>query len=175
MESLTLNNTAVVTAADNQANKNRLRIVDSYKADFGPKWSMQAAAVYEVADNGASTNSKSHWYSVGVRPLYYFTDNFHLAGGLGYSIVNNESETSTSGKVGDRTLMRLTVAPEMALGKGFYTRPVVRAFVTYSQWNDANKDISNTGSLLGKINTSTSAFKDKNDALQFGVESEIWF
>lgn len=175
MESLTLNNTAYVLPTSNQAKKNRLRLVDVYKADFGPKWSLQAAAVIEQADNGASSSSKSRWYSVGVRPLYYFTDNFHLASGLGYSIVNNESETSTSGKVGDRTLMRLTIAPEMALGKGFYTRPVVRAFVTYSQWNDANKDTTNSKSLLGALSSSTKAFENKNDALQFGVESEIWF
>ncbi len=32
---------------------------------------------------------------------------------------------------------KLTLAPQLALGNQFFGRPVLRAYITYSEWNDA--------------------------------------
>jgi maltoporin len=177
MENFELDNTAYVLTGTDVAKKNRWRLVNNYNTELNAKWAFNAAAVVEVADNGQSTNSKSHWYSVGVRPLYYFSDHFHLATQIGYSLVGADSETSSTGaKPGDRSLMRITVAPEVALGHGYYKRPVIRTFVTYTSWNDQNKDLTNSESLVAKLNTGgNKALDNKNSAIQIGVEGEIWF
>ncbi|MBK7960254.1 MAG: carbohydrate porin [Bdellovibrionales bacterium] len=178
MENFELDNTAYAVTGANVSKKNRWRLVNNYNTELNAKWAFNAAAIIETADNGQSSNSKSHWYSVGIRPLYYFSDHFHLATGIGYSLVGADSEvsTTTGTKPGDRSLMRITVAPQVAIGKGFYKRPVIRTFVTYTSWNDANKDLGNTESLVAKLNAGGNrAMNNKDSAVQFGVEGEIWF
>lgn len=179
MENFELDNNGYSLVGSATSKKNRWRLVENYNSEINANWAVNAAAIVELADNGQSSKSKSHWYSVGVRPVYYFSDHFHLVSGFGYSMVGADSEVdSTGANPGDRTLMRLTVAPQIALGKGYYKRPVLRTYVTYSQWNDANKDTSNSQSLVkvsGAGSNSTTALNNKNDLIQVGVEGEIWF
>ncbi len=176
MESLTLDSTAYA-ANDSVKKKKRARLVENYSTELNEKWAIQAALAYEDIDSGAATKNKSSWTSIGVRPMYYFTDHFRLQFEAGYSLVKNEAETGANGSsAGDRSLTRITLAPEVAFGKGYYTRPVVRFFVTHSFWNDANKDTANTGSMISQLTASNAAqLKDKNSETQSGFEAEVWF
>ena len=179
MESLTLDSTAYA-ADDSVKKKKRARVIENYSTELNEKWAIQVAIAYEDIDSGTANNNKSSWTSLGVRPMYYFTDHFRIQTELGYSLVKNDAETGAGGtKAGDRTLTRITLAPEVAIGKGYYTRPVVRFYVTHSMWNDANKDSSNTGSMISQINkgsTSNGSFlKDKNSETQTGFQAEAWF
>jgi maltoporin len=175
MQSLSLNNSAYALN-DNVKKANRLRLVENYSTELNEKWAIQAAAAYELADSGNST--KSSWTSLGVRPMYYFTDHFRLQVEAGYSVVNDEAEVAALGgaKVGNRSLTRLTLAPEISFGKGYYSRPVVRFFVTHSMWNDANKDLTNANSMIAKLNAGgLTSLNNKNDETQMGFEAEVWF
>lgn len=176
MESLSLDNTAYAVD-DTVKKRTRLRFVENYVAELNEKWAIQGAAVYEQANNGLDTRNKSSWTSLGVRPMYYFTDHFRIQAELGYSVVKDEAESSsTSTDVGDRKLTRITIAPEIALKKGYFARPVLRFFATHSIWNDANKDVSNTSSLVGKLKSSgITALNDKGNETAMGFEAEVWF
>lgn len=179
MESLTLDSTAFASD-DSVKKRRRLRLVENYSTELSEKWAIQAAAVYEDADSGASTANKSNWTSLGVRPLYYFSNHYRIQGELGYSVVRDDSEVDGSGNAaGNRNLTRLTIAPEVAFGKGYYTRPVIRFYVTYSSWNAANKDASNPKSLIGKLNSSGGgsivSLNGKSSETQTGFQAEVWF
>lgn len=177
MESLTLDSTAFA-ADDSVKKRRRLRFVESYSTEINEKWAIQAAAVYEDADSGASSNNKSDWTSLGVRPMYYFSDHYRIQGEIGYSVVKNYSEIDGSGNsFGSRNLTRVTLAPEVAFGKGYYTRPVIRFYVTYSSWNAANREATNPNSLIGKLNSDSGivSLNDKSSETQSGFEAEVWF
>lgn len=175
MDSLTLDDTAYAID-DTIKNRTRLRFVENFYTEINDKWAIQAAAAYEIADSGKSTNNKSSWTSIGLRPMYYFTEHFRIQAEAGYSVVKNEAEVSTTGSVGDRTLTRLTIAPEVSFGKGYFARPVVRFFVTHSLWNEANKDLTNTNSMISKLNSGgIVSLNNKNSETQTGFEAEVWF
>jgi maltoporin len=125
----------------------------------GEKWSAQAALIYEEADKGTTTNSRVRWGSAGVRPIYWFTDHVSVAFQAGISNVIDESDG-----FGSRNLMRYTVAPQLSIGKGFYSRPVLRAFYSRTSWNENNK-----------TSAAGSSFANSTDMDSFGFQTEVWF
>lgn len=177
MENLSLDGDVYALAGTRMDHKKRWRVVEHYSRDFSEKWGLQTALIYEGVDSGASAESQSHWYSIGARPTYYITDHYHLVFEVGHSIVRNAAEITASGlPAGDRTLTRATISPEFAFGRGLYNRPVVRAFLTYSQWNDANKDTSNPNSLISNLNSQKIvALNNMSGVVQVGFECEAWF
>lgn len=151
--------------------RKRWRVVDNPVIELGEKWALSAVFVYESANSGAPTDPGSKWMSVGVRPVYYFTDHIHLSGEVGYSDVKVDSEHA-----GDRTMGRVTIAPEVAMGKGFFNRPTIRAYVTHTWWNAANSDITNQDSLVGFLNAQNiTALNGQSGETQIGFEAEVWF
>ena len=177
METFTLNADAYSPDGTDMGAKSRWRVVEHYSSELNDKWGLQGAAIYEGANNGDAGATHFHWYSLGVRPVYYITDHFHIVGQLGHSIIEDGSETTTTGgDAGERTLTRITIAPEAAIGKGLFARPVVRAYVTYSMWNEGNKDAGNKHSLVGNLNSQKiTALNDKTSETQVGFEGEVWF
>jgi len=181
MDSFNMDNSVAYAPTGTHVNKRkRTRVVENPIFDFD-RWSLSVGLIYEDADNGLDTNSHSRWLSAGVRPIYYVTDHFHLVLEAGHSSIKIDSETGTGGATaGERTLDRVTFAPEVAIGKGYFARPVIRAYVTHSWWNKANQDVGNTsvggGSLIGNLNSQgITALNGKTDETQVGMEAEIWF
>jgi maltoporin len=175
MESLTLSADAYSNTASSLNNTNRWRIVESFNKDFEARFGVQAAVIYENLNRATGTSSR--WWSVGLRPIYYFTDHLHLIAQAGYSIVTDNSEAGTGGSTpGDRTMTRLTLAPEVAIGKGLFQRPVIRSYISYTSWNNANMDLANTHSLVGFLNSQgNTALNGKTGQGEIGFEGEIWF
>lgn len=136
----------------------RARAWNSFTADL-MKWSTQVALIYDELDKGTSRAAKVRWSSIGVRPMYWFTDHVSLMFQAGVSHIVDESDG-----FGSRTLQRYTIAPQLSLGKAFYSRPVLRAFYTRSQWNRNN--------MISAAGTSA-AGRTSLDAI--GLQTEIWF
>ena len=178
MENFTMDNSlAYAQTGTSVKDRKRLRVVENPVLALSEKWALSAALIYESADSGTGQDARSHWYSVGARPIYYFTDHYHLALEAGFSDVKVDSETNGDGsKAGDRTMTRLTIAPEMAIGKGYFARPVLRAYATHTWWNKANEDTTNPGSMLGALNAQNiTALNGRLEETQVGLEGEIWF
>ena len=178
MQSLTLNDTAYVVDGTTNNQSTRLRLVEHWAAELSPRWALEASSFYELAHSGGTTSIKNSWNNFGLRPIYYITEHYHLATEYGYSIVQNDGDVNNDGSlVGRRTLSRVTLAPEVALGSGLFTRPVIRAFVTYCAWNEANAARGvNTHSLIQNLNSlNTVALNGRLDTTQVGFEGEVWF
>lgn len=176
LEDFSMNRTLAYTQPPTDVNgRHRWRVVGSQYRELSPRWGLQSALVYEAGHAGSDTNSR--WISVGARPVYYFTDHYHLAVEGGFSVVKDEAETNARGTtVGDRTLGRITVAPEVAVGKTYFARPLVRAYLTHTWWNGANGDLTNSSSLLGRLNSGQmTALNGTSSETQVGVQCEVWF
>jgi maltoporin len=102
----------------------------------------------------------SNWASIGIRPQYNFNDNVSLAVEAGYDQTKTGSEATAK-------LAKLTIAPQLALSKGFWSRPVFRGFVTYAKWNDANTLNGNT--------IANGVFGTKTNGLSYGLQVESWW
>jgi maltoporin len=124
-------------------------------------WSGMATFVYEDKKSGGS---HSKWTSAGVRPVYHFADNYSLAAELGFDQVKPDGQKT-------RNLTKLTIAPQLAAGNGFWSRPVLRAFYTYAKWNDAAQAAAGAGDAL----SNTGVFGGKTSGSSMGFQVEAWW
>ncbi|HPI39686.1 MAG TPA: carbohydrate porin [Pseudobdellovibrionaceae bacterium] len=140
------------------SSSNRVLFYSQINFERKEKFSGQAVVAYDRKNLGTQNEGYEEWSSLGLQPVYYFTDQLHLTGLLGYSTVRVSGQN-------DKTLFRATVGPQVSMGKSFWARPVLRAYLSYNQWNNTN--ISSMAS-----NTAT---KDQNSALGLGFQTEAWF
>jgi len=146
----------------------QFRLVDQLYFDLkGTNISGMATFVYAKTKccDWLGTGDKK-WVSLGARPQYNFSDNVSLAVEAGY-------DQTTVGDKPTAKLAKLTVAPQLSLSRGFWARPVFRAFATYAKWNtqaslDAGGDATNPISAAG-------VFGDKRNGMSYGVQVEAWW
>jgi maltoporin len=135
----------------------RFRVTESFVAQPCEHFSISPALVYQYTDYNNS-QGRVQWLSAGVRPVYHFNKYFSVAfeGGVDYV---DDSGLDQSG-----TLGKLTLAPQVSLGEKFYSRPVIRAFVTYAAWSDEFR-----GSIGGND------YADDTSAWTWGAQMESWW
>ncbi|MGB6219409.1 carbohydrate porin [Haloferula sp.] len=119
--------------------------------------SLGTAFVYQYTDFGSNL-PEQHWLSGGVRPIWYFNEWASLAfeGGIDWI------STSPNGNSG--SLGKITIAPQIALGDQFFSRPVLRAFVTYALWNDG---------MQGEVGGPN--YQNETSGFSWGVQMESWW
>ncbi len=135
----------------------RFRVTDSVMIQPSPHFAMQAVGVYEDTKYGGA-DSRNRWISLGARPIYFFNDRFSVAleGGIDW---DKSEPLGTNGH-----LWKITLAPQISLGNKFFSRPVLRAFVTYAGWSDGFK-----GYVGG------TAFEHDTAGLTYGLQAETWW
>lgn len=119
--------------------------------------SLGGALVYQYTDYG-DVGPEQQWASGGLRPIWHFNDTFSLAFEGGVDWVSD-----TVGGDGG-TLGKLTLAPQVSLGDQFFSRPVLRAFVTYGLWSEG---------LEGEIGGPDYATSESG--WTWGVQMESWW
>jgi maltoporin len=138
-------------------------ILDSFQWQVSPAFSGMATVGYYDFKN----NNK--WTFVGARPVIHFTDYFKLQFEGGYNRVKAASQADAA------TLTKLTVAPTLVAGRGFWTRPELRFFYNYNKWNNKARDgvfgpgnQTVAGGTAGPFGTSTSGST-------YGLQVEAWW
>ncbi|AKJ29706.1 maltoporin [Caldimonas brevitalea] len=152
-------------AADVKGKEFRL-IEQLFIAPEGSNWSGQGVVGYQrfKPDGG----DKLTWFTIGVRPQYNFSDNFSLAVELGHD------RTKVDGG-GTANLTKFTIAPQLALARGFWSRPVFRAFVTYAKWNDELVAAHVRADSDGKL-PFEGVYGDKGGSgVTYGLQVEAWW
>ncbi len=61
-------------------------------------------------------------------------------------------------------LRKFTIAPQIAAGREFFSRPALRAFVTYANWSDGLRG------FVGGV-----PYANKTSGLTYGVQVETWW
>ena len=115
-------------------------------------------AVYEYRDDKKFSNTQQDWYSVGIRPYWFFHERSRLVFEGGYDRVYDRINQET------HTLTKLTTALEFALKKGIWSRPVLRLYYTKAYWSANSK-----GSV------GTDYYANSIDGDNIGIQLEYWW
>ncbi len=135
----------------------KIRIADGFQFQINDALGGQAIASFQSnkSDAGDATIT-----SLGGRVSYALTRNFKLVTELGMDRVKPKGGESAN-------LTKLTIAPTIAAGKGFWDRPELRFYVTTAKWNDAANDQAGLNGLTGIGDGKTSG-------TSYGVQAEVW-
>lgn len=151
---------------DNGSDAKRFRIVDGLYAQITPKLGGMLTAVYQKDTSNAGDQT---WTSMGGRISYGVTEHFKMQAELGQDWV-----TPSGGDT--RRLTKLTIAPSWAIASNFWSRPELRFFCTYAQWNDAASAAAiGSGDYAVASLAPTSAFGGANHGATVGLQFEGWW
>ena len=114
---------------------------------------------------GKDTGWKRKLWAAGVRPYQQIAKYFAMQYELGYEYYD-ESDGESQGRLNMKGgLYKATIAPTIAFGDGFWSRPSLRTYVTYAKWD---KGVS------GRLDPAY-IVDGKTSTLNFGVQGEVWF
>ncbi|WP_339939048.1 carbohydrate porin, partial [Undibacterium luofuense] len=139
----------------------RLRIFNDLVIQPTRQFSMEFVALMQRDKSNAGGSST--WTTLGTRPVYAFTQNFKLQAELGTSRV-----TQPNGGEALR-LTKLTIAPTITMGESYWSRPELRAFVTYGKWNNAATAAVNASNNSGPV------YGNNTSGTSVGIQLETWF
>jgi maltoporin len=110
--------------------------------------------------DGNPKDGWNQWISFGARPQIFFTKYLSLAIEGGFDHTHSDSNQPGF----DGWLRKVTIAPQIGSGRKFFSRPVLRAFVTYANWSDG---------LRGYVGGPP--FANRTNGLTYGLQSETWW
>ena len=139
-------------------NAHTFRFTDSAVIQPNDRFAIQPVFIYQSQTDGNPANGTNTWVSFGARPVWFFTDHVSLAFEAGFD------HTSSGTNLYDGWLRKFTIAPQIGAGRKFFSRPVLRAFVTYANWSQG---------LEGFVGGP--AFKNRTSGWNFGVQGETWW
>jgi maltoporin len=115
-------------------------------------------ALYERTRDGNPEHGWNQWISLGARPEVFFTRFLSVAveGGFDRTLSGTDQY--------EGWLRKFTVAPQIGAGRQFFSRPVLRGFVTYANWSEG---------LRGFVGGTP--FRNRRDGLTYGVQLETWW
>ncbi len=105
------------------------RVVDFHLFQ-GARWAMQSALIWERRNSAAFDGAERTWISAGTRPMWFASGNWRLVGEAGYDRVINHA-TNRAGE-----MRKLSAALEWADAPGYFSRPVLRAYLTHAKWSE---------------------------------------
>jgi maltoporin len=109
------------------------------------------------------------WDFAGVRPVWHVNDYFKLQGELGYNKVKAASQSNSA------DLTKITIAPTIVAGRGFWGRPELRFYYSYNKWNDKARD-GVFGPGLGVIaGGQAGPFGASTNGATWGFQAEAWW
>jgi maltoporin len=151
-------NTLSLTGPPLLDRSSRLLITDDLLIQPSRWFAAMVAFVYERKSNMAVRPGVDHWISAGLRPIVYFTQYISLAVEAGVDHVTNLDQAYRG------WLRKVTAAPQIGFGRNFYSRPVLRAFVTYASWSDG---------LRGRVGGVD--YANALQGLTAGLQGEAWW
>lgn len=135
----------------------RFRVTDHFTIQPSPHFAVQALGLYEETKYGGQ-NSRERWASLGMRPVYFFTDRFSVALETGVDWTKSDPLGT------DGHLWKITLAPQISRGGKFFSRPVLRAFITYAKWSD---------DFRGRVGGT--AYESATEGWSYGLQAEAWW
>lgn len=126
------------------------------------------------------SSDKNGWgrtsWVAGIRPYQQITKNFAMQYELGYEYLDDENYNGINGK-GKGGLTKITVAPTLTLSSGYFSRPQLRAFVTYAKWDSGVADAldGNYNWDADTLSPGSYSRSGSTDTINFGIQAEVWF
>ncbi|MCW4149635.1 carbohydrate porin [Halomonas sp. 18H] len=135
---------------------------------MAPKWRVAPAILAETSEDRYVQGDQYDWATFNVRLANELTENFEMQyeGSYQWMDISPEGYGGNNAVEGDYT--KLTIAPTFKpqVG-GFWQRPEIRVFASWSDWDEELNDYS-AGDSFGKPGFT-------GDDWSFGVQTEVWF
>lgn len=138
------------------ADKSRWRAIWSHQVNASDKNSYYIA--FSTEKLFLKNNLKEEWLSMGLAHVYGFNSVWRLHSVLGHSQVSIDDESYSLGRV--------TIAPELSLGEGFWSRPVLRFYMTESFWSQNNQS---------RVKSQAPTFANLSQGGSWGFQMESMF
>ncbi|MBV8050816.1 MAG: carbohydrate porin [Acidobacteriaceae bacterium] len=122
------------------------------------KFALMPIFIYQRTKDGNPQHGWDQWVSFGARPEIFFTNHISLAIEGGFDHTHSRS----GGYNG--WLRKFTIAPQIGTGRKYFSRPVLRAYLTYGNWSDG---------LRGFVGGTP--FANKANGFTYGVQAEHWW
>jgi maltoporin len=122
------------------------------------KFAIMPIFIYQRTKDGVPQHGWDQWVSFGARPEVFFTKYLSLAFEGGFDHTHSQSGQY------DGWLRKVTIAPQIGAGRKFFSRPVLRAFLTYASWSDGLRG------FVGGV-----PYEDRTNGLTYGVQAETWW
>jgi maltoporin len=122
------------------------------------KFAIMPIFILQRTKDGNPQHGWDQWISFGARPEIFFTKYLSVAFEAGFDHTH-----SSTGQY-DGWLRKFTIAPQIGAGRQFFSRPVLRAFLTYANWSDGLRG------FVGGI-----PFQDRTRGITYGVQAETWW
>jgi maltoporin len=120
--------------------------------------------IFQRKRDGLPGHGFNDWASFGVRPEIFFTKYISLAFEGGFDHTEGFVTTQDGDRQFDGWLRKFTIAPQIGAGRKFFSRPVLRLFLTYANWSNGYRG------FVGGV-----PFEDRTSGLTYGVQAETWW
>ena len=132
------------------------------------RFAIMPIAIYQRTKDGNPQHGWNQWVSFGARPELFFTKHLSLAFEAGFDhtrcALGCMDLSGNPSPLYDGWLRKFTIAPQIGAGRKFFSRPVLRVFLTYANWSDGLRG------FVGGV-----PFQDRTSGLTYGVQAETWF
>jgi maltoporin len=139
-------------------NSERFLISEQVVVQPSKKFAIMPIALFQRVRDGIPGHHSDRWLSFGARPVYFFTDHVSLAVEGGFDRVWSGQHLY------DGWLRKFTIAPQFGAGREFFSRPVLRTFLTYGNWSEG---------LMGFVGGIP--YQTRRNGLTYGVQAESWW
>jgi maltoporin len=142
----------------------RLLIAEHLLVQPNDRFAVMPIFIFQRKRDGQPGHGFNDWASFGLRPEVFFTKYISLAFEGGFDHTDGFVTTQTGNTQFDGWLRKFTVAPQIGAGRQFFSRPVIRVFLTYANWSNGFRG------FVGGI-----PFEDRTSGLTYGVQAETWW
>lgn len=140
-----------------------LRLATFGVAELNENFKWMSNFVYETSTDKYGKDWDASWWAFTIRPEYYLNRNFAIVTEFGIEDMVEQAGNDDL----DAMAMKFTVAPTLTLDNtSFWTRPQLRAFVSYGTWGDDLKG----GYAFGGMQ-----YSKETSGVTYGVQMETWF
>ena len=149
--------TSVTDPTNYVRSSSRILVTETMLFQPNDRFAIMPTVVYQRYQDGIPAHDWNEWLSFGARPQIFFTKYLSLAFEAGFD------HTRARGQY-NGWLRKYTIAPQIGAGRKFFSRPVLRAFLTYADWSHDFRG------LVGGA-----PFMNRTNGLTYGVQAESWW
>jgi len=135
----------------------RFLVTEQVLVQPNDRFAIMPIFIYQRTKDGNPQHDWNQWVSFGARPEVFFTKYLSLAFEGGFDHTHSRGQY-------DGWLRKFTIAPQIGAGNKFFSRPVLRAFLTYASWSDGLRG------FVGGV-----PFQNRTSGLSYGVQAETWW
>jgi maltoporin len=142
----------------------KLLLTEHLLIQANDRFAVMPIFIFQRKRDGQPGHGFNDWASFGLRPEIFFTKYISLAFEGGFDHTEGFAATQTGDRQFDGWLRKFTIAPQIGAGPKFFSRPVLRMFLTYANWSNGFRG------LVGGV-----PFQDRTSGLTYGLQAETWW